>query len=145
MTAVDHGDKFDTLRKAGADHLVDYRNEDYTASGRRYDLIIDVVARRSIFRYRRALRHDGLCIVIGGAVGTILECAALGPASTLFGGRRFHILMHEPNKDLSHLAELVAAGTITPFIDRRYTLTELPAALQYVADGRACGKVIVTI
>ena len=145
VTAVDGADKFDTLREAGADYLIDYRNEDYTASGRRYDRIIDVVARRSIFDYRRALRDDGLCIVIGGAVGTILQFILLGPWISLLGSKRLRILAHDPNRELAHLAELVDAGTLAPVIDRRYPLAELPAALQYLADGRALGKVIVTI
>ncbi len=145
VTAVDGAEKFDTMREAGADYLIDYRNEDYTASRRRYDLIIDSVARRSILDYQRALRSGGACIVIGGGVGTILQFILLGPSLSLLGSKTLRILAHEPNKELANLAELVGAGKIAPVIDRRYPLVELPAALQYLADGRALGKVIITI
>ncbi len=81
VTGVDHTGKLDFMRSLGADHVIDYTQEDFTRSGQRYDLILDVVASRSVFDYRRALSPDGLCVIVGGS--TRLDCSAGFPSSQL--------------------------------------------------------------
>ena len=78
VTGVDSAMKFDMLRSIGADHVIDYTKEDYTRSGKQYDLIVDVIAKRSVFDYRRALGPEGIFMVVGGSLGTFLQVMTLG-------------------------------------------------------------------
>lgn len=139
--------KLDMLRSIGADHVIDYTQEDFTKSGQRYDLILDVVAYRSIFAYKRALGPDGIFIYVGGSTKAIFQGMLLGPLISRSGSKKMGVVMGKPNKkeDLVFLQELFEAGKVDPIIDRRYPLSELPEALRYLEEGRALGKVVITM
>jgi NADPH:quinone reductase-like Zn-dependent oxidoreductase len=147
VTGVDSSRKLDMLRSIGADHVIDYAQEDYTKSGQRYDLILDVVAHRSVFDYRRALSPDGKFIIVGGSLGTFLQVVILGALISRMGSKNLGINAYDANnrEDLAALAELFEDGKVVPVIDRRYPLREVPEALRYLQEGRALGKVVITV
>jgi NADPH:quinone reductase-like Zn-dependent oxidoreductase len=146
VTGVDSAGKLEMLRSIGADHVIDYAQEDFTKSGRLYDLVVDVVAGRSIFSCRRALAPNGVYVIVGGSTAAILQTFLLGPLVSMTGNKRTGVVTWKPNdrEDLALLGELIEAGKVAPVIDRRYPLSEVPEALRYVEDGRALGKVVIT-
>jgi len=144
VTGVDSGMKVDLMRSLGAEHVIDYRREDFTKNGQRYDLILDFVACRSIFDSKRALSPGGRYVAVGGSVPRILEAVVLGRLISMTG-KKMGVLAAEPNKDLDVMIELIEAGTVAPVIDRRYPLSEAPQALRYLGEGRALGNVVVTV
>jgi NADPH:quinone reductase-like Zn-dependent oxidoreductase len=147
VTGVDSAKKLDMLRSLGADQVIDYRQQDYTKSGQRYDLILDVVARRSIFAHKRALCPHGTFVYIGGSTAAIFQALFLAPLVSRFRGKKLGVVWQEPNRkeDLDFLTELFEAGKVVPMIDKRYPLDELPEALRYLEEGHALGKVVITV
>jgi NADPH:quinone reductase-like Zn-dependent oxidoreductase len=146
VTAVDRGSKLEMLRRLGAQQTVDYTREDFTASGRRYDFILDLAAHRSIFDHRRALKPNGVYGMVGGSMGSLLRALVLGPLISRTGSRKMGLLAIGPNnEDLARVAGLVAQGELEAVIDRRYPLGETAAALCRVAAGEARGKVVITM
>lgn len=146
VTGVDNAGKLDFMRALGADHVIDYAQEDFTNTGKQYDLILDVIADRSAYDYERALKPGGSYYCVGGAVATLLQVLLLGPWIQRTRGKKIRILAVQPNqKDLVYITELCAAGKIAPVIDRLYPLHEVPAALQFLGEGHAKGKVVITL
>ena len=148
VTGVASTDKLDFVRSLGADHVLDYTKVDYTATGERYDWILDVDSHHSILRARRALRKDGVYVTLGGSGSRIIQALLLGPVMTLATSKWMGLLLWwKPFKaeDVTALTELIAAGKVKPVIDRRYPLAEIVEALRWVDDGHARGKVIVTM
>jgi len=133
----------------GADHVVDYTKEDYTESGEQYDLIIDMVSNHSLSANRKALEPNGSLVIIGGGKGNWLgpmmgpiKAAMLSP----FVDQEFGMLLATMRRDdLATLGELMQAGKVTPVIDRRYRLSEVPAAIRYSEEGHARGKIIIDL
>jgi len=146
VTGVDNTGKLDFMRSLGADHVIDYSREDFTKNGEQYDLILDLIAHRSVLAYRRALRPNGRYFFAGGSVPTLFQILLLGPLIGRTTGRKIRILAVQPNlEDLVYIAELYEAGKVVPVIDRRYPLSEVPEALRYLGEGRAKGKVVITL
>jgi NADPH:quinone reductase-like Zn-dependent oxidoreductase len=145
VTGVDSTEKLDMMRSIGADHVIDYTQEDFTKNGQCYDLILDLVAYRSIFDYKRALSPKGIYVLAGGSMARILQVLFLGPWISMTGSKKMGILPVKRNKDLVLLKELFEAGKVVPVIDRRYTLSEVPEALRYLGEGHAQGKVVITL
>ncbi|MHA1547463.1 MAG: NAD(P)-dependent alcohol dehydrogenase [Alphaproteobacteria bacterium] len=145
VTGVDHTTKLDLMRACGADHVLDYTATDYTATGKRYDLIVDMVARRSPGAYLRALTDTGTFVMIGGATGTILQLA-VAMLVTRKRAKRITIQGLRPNTDdLDHMAQLFDDGSVAPVIDRVFPLTETAEALRYLGEGHALGKVVIVM
>lgn len=152
VTGVCSTKNVELLRSLGTDHVVDYTREDFTLGGPRYDLIVDTVGNRSLLENRRALKSGGTYIGIGGGgpseqgfIG-----AMFGPIEELmlspFVSQKLTFLLADMNqKDLGVLADLMRAGKVMPVIDRRYELSEVPAAVAYLEAGHARGKVIISI
>jgi NADPH:quinone reductase-like Zn-dependent oxidoreductase len=146
VTGVDNTGKLDLMRSLGADHVIDYTQEDFTENGKQYDLILDVVAHRSVFAYKRALRPNGSYFFVGGSVATIFQILLLGPWIRRTTGKKIRILAVQPNtEDVDFMKELSEAGKVTPVIDRTYPLSEVPDAIGYVGEGHAKGKVVITV
>ena len=146
VTGVDNTGKLDFMRSLGADHVIDYTREDFTRNGEQYDLILDVVAHRSVFAYQRALRPNGRYFAVGGSVATLFQIFLLGPWIRRTTGKKIRVLVVQPNvEDLVHITELYEAGKVVPVIDQRYPLSEVPEALRYLGEGRAKGKVVITV
>jgi len=146
VTGVDSTGKLDMLRSIGVDQVIDYTGEDFTKNGQLYDLILDVVAYRSIFDYKRALSPKGSYVFVGGSMAAFFQVVFLGPWISMTGSKKMGILMHKPNtSDLDFMKELFEAGKVVPVLDRRYPLSEVPEALRYLGEGHVRGKVVITM
>lgn len=146
VTGVDNGGKFDFMRSLGADHVIDYKREDFTKSGKQYDLILDLIAHRSVFACQRALRPNGTYFFVGGSVAVLFQVLLLGLLLKRTAAKNIRFLAVPQNrKDLIAITKLCEAGKIVPVIDRRYSLSEVPEALRYVGEGHAKGKVVITL
>ena len=145
VTGVDSTNKLDMIRSLGADHVIDYTQEDFTKNGQRYDLILDVMGYHSIFDYKRALSPRGIYVLVGGSMALIFQVLFLGPWISMTGSKKMGILAQKPNKDLAFIKGLFETGKVVPVIDRRYTLSEVPEALRYLGEGHAKGKVVITL
>jgi NADPH:quinone reductase-like Zn-dependent oxidoreductase len=147
VTGVASTHKLDFVRSLGADAVIDYKVVDYTATGERYDWIIDVEARHSLLRWRSALRPRGVYVALGGSAGWFGRALLEGPAVSLATGKRLGIMLWwKPFRedDVNALKELIAAGKLRAAIDRSYPLSDVVEALRWVDEGHARGKVIVT-
>ncbi|TKJ25831.1 MAG: alcohol dehydrogenase [Promethearchaeota archaeon Loki_b31] len=145
VTGVDSTEKLDMVRSIGADQVIDYTQEDFTKSGQRYDLILDVVVSRSISDYKRALNPKGVLRMVGGSMARVFKAMFLG--SLISRSKKMSIVMWKPNKkeDLVFLTELFEAGKIVPIIDRCYPLGEVAEAFRYLEEGHHQGKLVITI
>jgi len=147
VTGVDTAGKLDMVSSVGADHVIDYRREDYTTGGPRYDWILDVAGNRSIFACRRALKPKGRYVVIPGSIARLFEAIFVGPLISMTGSREVGMLMWKPFKkdDVAVLKQLIEAGEVAPVIDRTYPLSEVAEALRYQEQGHARGKLVITM
>jgi NADPH:quinone reductase-like Zn-dependent oxidoreductase len=126
--------RLDIARSLGADRVIDYTREDFTKNGDRYDLILAANGYHSISDYRGALSTNGIYVMSGGSSAQMLHAMQLGP------------WVAKPNqKDLALVKELIEAGKVHPVVDRCYPLTELAAALRYLGEGHAKGKIAMTV
>ncbi len=150
VTGVCSTTKLDLVRALGADHAIDYTKEDFSASDRRYDLILDTGGSRSLSDLRRVLRPRGTLVLIGGEEGNRvlggttkwIQALLLSP----FVRQRLRPLSTTPNKkDLLLIKELVEGGKITPVIDRTFALSEVPDAFRYLGKGHGRGKVVIAV
>jgi NADPH:quinone reductase-like Zn-dependent oxidoreductase len=138
----------DMVRTLGADHIIDYTQEDFTRSGQKYDLIFQLAGTRSPSECRRALTSKGTLVQISGEsegrwigpVDRIIKALVLSP----FVSQKMASFTVKPNQeDLRFLKQLIEAGTLTPVIDRTYSLSEVPEAIRYLENGHARGKVVI--
>ena len=149
VTGVCSTRNVEMVRSIGADHVIDYTREDYTKSGQRYDLIVDMVGNHSLLTNRQVLNPDGILVIVGGPKGNWLG-PLMGPIKAMmlspFVGQEFVMLLAKLRKDdLAILGDLMQAGTVTPVIDRRFQLNEVPAAIRYSEEGHARGKIVVNV
>jgi NADPH:quinone reductase-like Zn-dependent oxidoreductase len=140
VTGVTSTRNLDLVRSLGADHVVDYTTTDFTQDGRRYDLILDTVGNRSVPDLKRALAEGGKAAVTGFT--SVVKLLGV----SLRGGKAIaQVQAQATAKDLELLTELIEAGKVRPQIDRRYPFAEIPAAIAYLEQGRARGKVVVEV
>lgn len=146
VTAVCSTRNVETARSIGADHVIDYTREDFTRSGKRYDLILAANAYHSIFDYRRSLNPDGIYVIAGGGGAQMLQGMLLGPFLSVIGSKKMRFVMAKvTSSDLDILGELVASGKLAPVIDRRYPLSDVAEAVRYVLEEHARGKIVITV
>ncbi len=149
VTGVCSTRNVDMVRSIGADRGIDYTQEDFTKSGEGYDLILDCVGNHSLSACRRVLNPKGTYVMVGGPSGRwiapfprLIKMLVL----SLFVSQKFVMFLAKLKKeDLTILRELMAAGEVTPVIDRRYRLSEVPEAIRYLEEGHARGKVVITL
>lgn len=146
VTAVCSSRNLDMARSIGADHVIDYTKEDFTKSGRSYDIILAANGYHWIYDYKRALNPDGVYIMAGGPMTQLFQVMFLGPWISMTGSRKITTFVAQPNRnDLVFLTELLEAGKVKPVIDRYYPLHEVPDAIRYLDKGHARGKVVITV
>ncbi|MFA5314024.1 MAG: NAD(P)-dependent alcohol dehydrogenase [Methanomassiliicoccales archaeon] len=147
VTGVDSTRKLEMLRTIGADHVIDYSHEDFLKREERYDLILDTIARRSIFDYRRVLAPDGLFVLVGGSKYAIFQAILLGPLISIAGRKKMGInpINVDNEEDLRFLLDLIGRGRLSPVIDRRIPLGEVPNGLSDLLKGLVNGKIVITI
>ncbi|UCC52837.1 MAG: NAD(P)-dependent alcohol dehydrogenase [Anaerolineaceae bacterium] len=146
VTGVCSNSKMDLVRSIGADLVIDYTREDFTRSGKRYDLIFAAGGHHSILDYRRALSLEGTFVCVGGSAAQYFQALFLGSMISIFERKKMGVVLPMPNqKDLLYLMDLVEARKVVPAIDRCYPLSEVPEALRYLEEGHARGKVVITM
>ncbi len=146
VTGVCSTRNLDMVRSIGADQVVDYTKEDFTQNGQRYDLILAANGYHSILDYKRALSPKGTYVMTGGSMAQLFQAMLLGPWISMTGSKKMGNLMAKVNqKDLVFMKELLEAGKVKPVIDRRYPLSEVAEAVQYLEEGHAQGKVVITV
>jgi NADPH:quinone reductase-like Zn-dependent oxidoreductase len=149
VTGVCSTRNVELVRSIGADRVIDYTQEDFTKGGPRYDVVLDCVANHSLTACRRALRRNGICVVVTGPNGRwlgpltrFIKALVLSP----FASQKLVPLLSRPNKeDLALLSDLVSRGEVTPVIDKRFLLSELAEAIRYVEEGHVRGKVVIEV
>ncbi len=149
VTGVCSTRNVEMVRSIGADHVIDYKREDYTKSGQRYDLIIDNVGNHPLLANARVMNPEGILVIVGGPGGNWLgplmrpiKAMMLSP----FVGQEFVMLLAQMDRDdLAILGDLMEAGKVVPVIDRRYGLSEVPAAIRYSEEGHARGKIVINL
>ena len=149
VTGVCSTRNLEMVRSIGADHVIDYTQDDFTKTGQTYDLIYCAVGNRSAADYKRALNPMGVCVVAGfttmphmlfqdlflGSWASVTGSKKIGPSGTVV-----------PNKeDLVFIIELLETGRVVPVIDRRYPLSDTPEAIRYLEEGHARGKVVIAV
>jgi NADPH:quinone reductase-like Zn-dependent oxidoreductase len=144
VTGVCSTRNLDLVRSIGADQVIDYTEKDFSNNGQQYDLIIDAVGNRSVSDLKRTLSTKGICVVIGfSSLARLFQVMALGK---MVGTKKVESMMANINKqDLIYMKELLESGKVVPVIDRQYTLSEVPEAIRYLEEGRARGKVVITV
>lgn len=150
VTGVCHTSKTDLVRALGADHVIDYTREDITDGSRRYDVILDIGGGRPLRQLRRGLTPRGRLVIVGqetggrllGGFDRLLRAVVLSP---FVGQHLGGFVSPENGADLRALAGLVSSGAVIPAVDRTFPLAQAPAAVQYLRDGRARGKVVITV
>ncbi|UCF65105.1 MAG: NAD(P)-dependent alcohol dehydrogenase [bacterium] len=145
VTGVDRTEKLDLMLSIGADRVIDFTKEDFTQNEQTYDVILDFVASHSIFDYRRTLAPRGKYIMVGGSLPHLFQTLLLGFIISVTGKKKMGVLGARPNKDLDFMLELIESNKVVPVIDKRYPLHEVPAALRYLGEGHARGKIIIVV
>jgi len=146
VTALCSTKKIDMVRSLGADCVIDYTQADVTRQGQHYDLIFDAAAYRSVFDYLPALTPEGTYVLVGGSTARFFQVMFLGQWISRLGRRKVKCLALKPDRaDLIVLRDLIEAGKISPFIDRRYNLSEVPAAIRYLEQRQVRGKVAISV
>jgi len=144
VTAVDSGEKLDHMRALGADHVIDYRQVDFTQTGEQYDLVLDLVGTRSPFAHRRALRKGGTYAMVGGTMSALFQTLILGPVVGRLSGTRLRVLGAQARKeDFATILDWMVNGKLEPTIDRRFPLEQAADAVRFHGEGHARGKVLV--
>ncbi|MEU9137742.1 NAD(P)-dependent alcohol dehydrogenase [Streptomyces sp. NPDC048404] len=152
VTGVCSARNGELVRSLGADHLIDYAQEDFTREGRRYDVVFDLVGNHTLAGFRRALKPTGTIVLSGGGVfdgGSVIGPMGLltrGQVMSRFARHRLHVLTATPSREnLAALRELADSGKLTPVIDRTYPLSEAPEAIRYLEGEHARSKVVITV
>lgn len=146
VTAVCSTRNVDIAHAIGADHVVDYRREDFAAGRRKYDVILAANAYRPIRDYLKVLTPNGTYVMTGGGGRQVLQAMAVGPLVSIAGGRKAGNLMAVPKgSDIQFLKELLETGKIVPAIDRTYPLAAVPDAIRYLEREHARGKVVISV
>jgi NADPH:quinone reductase-like Zn-dependent oxidoreductase len=145
VTAVCSTGNVEMVKSLGADHVIDYRKEDFTKNGQLYDLIFAVNGYHSIFDYKRSLSPGGSYVMSGGTDAQMFQAMLAGPWISMTGSKKMGIVSSKPNKaDLTFLKGLLEAGKIVPVIDKRFPLPGVADAIRYLEEGHAKGKVVIT-
>jgi NADPH:quinone reductase-like Zn-dependent oxidoreductase len=150
VTGVCSGRNVEMVRSIGADQVVDYTREDFTRTGRRYDLLVDMAGNRTLSEIRRVLAPKGVLVGVGGPdkghwIGPLIGVGKMLVFSPFVSQTMGFMLAHQSRDDLAVLRELLESGKVTPVIDRTYPLSEVPEAIRYLEAGHARGKVVITI
>jgi NADPH:quinone reductase-like Zn-dependent oxidoreductase len=146
VTAVCSKSKMHIARSLGADHVIDYGQEDFTRSGKRYDLIIAVNGYQPISAYKRALNPHGTYLMVGGSGAQLAQVMLFGKLFSMRGNKKLtNVSAATHQRDLLILKEMLEAGKIKPVIDRAYHLSEVPEAMRYLEAGHAAGKIVINV
>ena len=141
ITGVDTGDKLKMMESLGFDHIIDYKKEDFTKNGNKYDLILDAKTTRSPGAYQRSLKPGGQYVTVGGSVKRMIQIVF----SKVMGRKNIHIVGLKQNKDLAKINDLFEEGKVVPVIDGPYSMSEIPKLLAYFGAGKHTGKIVISM
>ena len=145
VTAVCGEKNVKVIQSLGADYVINYKENDFTKSGKRYDVVLAINGNHSLFAYKRLLATKGLYVMVGGGLSQVFKSLLFG-AFLSIGSKKMRSLAAKPNrKDLEFIIKLVADGKVKPVIDRQYTLHETAEAVRYLSGGHALGKVVIEV
>jgi NADPH:quinone reductase-like Zn-dependent oxidoreductase len=145
VTGVDTGEKLNNMKAIGYDYIIDYKKENFTKRGERYDLILDAKTSQPTWAYLKSLKPTGKYITVGGTAGKLLVFALTAGLISIFSRKKFKLLALQPNIGLTYINQLYAEGKIKPVIDGPYALDEIPRLIQYFGDGKHTGKVVIKL
>ncbi|MUK90304.1 zinc-binding dehydrogenase [Ornithinibacillus sp. L9] len=146
VTAVCSTRNVENMRIIGADHVIDYKKEDFVKRTEQYDLILGINGQQPISVYKRALRSNGIFVHVGGSQKQMFQAMIQGPWISMTGNRKIRTFLQKNNKkDLEFIKELIEAGQVKPVIDRTYLLNEVQDAFKYLQEGHAKGKIVITV
>jgi NADPH:quinone reductase-like Zn-dependent oxidoreductase len=148
VTGVDSARKLEMMQSIGADHVIDYREEDFTKRRQSYDVIVDTVAKRALSEYKPVLNPRGLFVMVGGSRSAIFQAAFLGPYHSRSEEKHLGLnVWRKPynKEDMGFLEELFEARAVVPVIDKCCPLSKVPEALKYLEEGLALGKMVITM
>jgi NADPH:quinone reductase-like Zn-dependent oxidoreductase len=146
VTGVDASYKLEVIRSLGADHVIDFTQQDFTKTGERYDLIVDCQNFRSMLDNKRTLKPGGTYAMIGGSMPRVYQLWLLNFAALFIReDRKLCLVAEGPNKGLKDLKDLIEASKLIPTIDRTFQLNEVPEALRYFGEGRHKGKIVIKL
>lgn len=146
VTGVCSNRNLELVRSIGADHVIDYTQENFTKNTKQYDLILATAGYHSIFDYKRVLKEQGHYVSTGGEMAQIFQPMFLGALISKKGGKTLTGLYHQPSQDqLIEMKELIEAGNVKPVIEKVYPLEEVQAAYAHYDTGRTKGKIVVKI
>jgi NADPH:quinone reductase-like Zn-dependent oxidoreductase len=146
VTGVCSTRNLELVRSLGADHVIDYKKEDFTQNGQQYDLILAVNGYHPISDYLHALKPEGTYVVAGGSMFQLIQAASNGKRISKTGGHKTYVVsLVQSQKDLVFMKELLESGKVVPVIDRCYPLSKTVEALRYFEKVHARGKVVITI
>lgn len=145
VTAVCGEKNVQVIQSLGADYVINYNENDFTKSGKHYDLVLALNGNHSLFTYKRLLAPKGIYVMVGGALSQVIKSLLFGGFMSI-GSKKMRFLAAKPNtKDLEFIIKLVQDGKVKPIIDRRYPLHETAEAVRYLSDGHALGKVVINV
>lgn len=145
VTGVDRDFKLPALESIGFDHVIDYRQVDFTENGQRYDLILDARTTRSPLRYLRALNPGGRYVTVGGHLPRLLQVLCMGSGIARVSGKRLQIVALKSNQGLDHLHRLVESHGLECVIDGPFALADVATAVERFGEARHIGKIVITV
>jgi len=145
VTAVCGEKNVKVIQSLGADYVINYNENDFTKSGKHYDLVLALNGNHSLFTYKRVLAPKGINVMVGGSLSQVIKSLLFGAFMSI-GNKKMRFLAAKPNiKDLEFIIKLVEDGKVKPIIDRHYPLHETAEAVRYLSEGHARGKVVITV
>jgi NADPH:quinone reductase-like Zn-dependent oxidoreductase len=146
VTAVCSTGNVALARKLGADYVIDYTKQDFTKGNQKYDVIIGINGYHPISDYKRALKSNGVYVMVGGAGAQMAQAIFIGPLLSMIRNKKLkHLTAKTNKKDLTYIRDLLEVGKVMPLIDKTYPLGEVATALSYLKKGHAKGKVIIKV
>ncbi|HBH47511.1 MAG TPA: alcohol dehydrogenase [Bacteroidales bacterium] len=143
VTGVDSSQKLDLMKSLGADEVLDYKQQDFSRLGKKWDLVIDNKVFRKASAYKRSLKKDGVLVMVGGSTLKVFLFAAFG--SIISPNKKLKLLMHKPNKGIDKLIEFYNQGIFKPFVGNTFPLEKTPEAIEQLGKGKTMGKTVVVI
>ena len=145
VTGVDTGEKLKAMENQGFDKVIDYKKEDFTESGQKYDLILDCKTNRSLWRFLKVLEPEGKYVSIGGRSGKLMQMLYMIPLLKLFSKKRLHMVTLKANNNLEYITKLYEDNQIKCVIDGPYSFDKIPWAIQRFGDGLHNGKIVISV
>lgn len=145
VTGVDSGDKLDMMKQLGFDHVIDYRKNNFTQNGNKYDIILDCKTSRSASSYLKVLKPEGKYVSIGGTISKLLGVFLWGKAMSLFTSKKLVVLGLKANKGLDVFLDLYKNKKIRTHIDGPHQMEDIPELIEYFGKGEHKGKVVIKV